>query len=148
MLFRSLVPGWFPARRLPLAMAVLSLSFVFGGALANLLAGWIAYWSGDNWRWVMGGPAILLGLVLIVCWIVLPHGDEAAVAENRGGDGAKPGFSWRRLGELVGIRRFWIVCALSFTLTLLRETFNTWTDRKSTRLNSSHIPLSRMPSSA
>ena len=26
--------------------------------------------------------------------------------------------------------------------------FTQWTDRKSTRLNSSHIPLSRMPSSA
>ena len=29
-----------------------------------------------------------------------------------------------------------------------RVTVDLWTDRKSTRLNSSHIPLSRMPSSA
>ncbi|MCC6235069.1 MAG: hypothetical protein IT580_20665 [Verrucomicrobiales bacterium] len=29
--------------------------------------------------------------------------------------------------ELFRVRRFWVVCGLSFTLTLLRETFNTWT---------------------
>ena len=33
----------------------------------------------------------------------------------------------RQIGELLALRRFWIVCALSFTLTLFRETFNTWT---------------------
>ena len=30
----------------------------------------------------------------------------------------------------------------------LLETDESWSDRKSTRLNSSHIPLARMPSSA
>ena len=30
----------------------------------------------------------------------------------------------------------------------LRSYWDMWSDRKSTRLNSSHIPLSRMPSSA
>ena len=33
-------------------------------------------------------------------------------------------------------------------IPLIQEQLKTWIDRKSTRLNSSHIPLSRMPSSA
>lgn len=131
----KLVPGWFTSRWHAFAMAVLSLSFVFGGVCATLLAGWIAGVSGNDWRWVMGGPSILLGAIVIVCWLILPR--EAAVREpgDASADGSAPhappdgsaGFSFGQVKELLRIRRFWVVCALSFTLTLLRETFNTWT---------------------
>src|SRR5690606_19948776 len=50
----KLVPDWFPTHRLPLAMAVLSLSFVFGGVVSKMFAGQLADWSGDNWRVLMG----------------------------------------------------------------------------------------------
>jgi OPA family glycerol-3-phosphate transporter-like MFS transporter len=127
------VPDWFPVRSLPLAMGVLSLGFVFGGVCATLLAGAIADWSGNDWRWVMGGPATVLAAILVLCWIVLPRdgaqpfeckvqSPESAIAKP-----AQPGFQFRRVADLFTIRRFWIVCALSFMLTLLRETFNTWT---------------------
>lgn len=120
------VPDWFPVRSLPLAMGVLSLGFVFGGVCATLLAGAIADWSGNDWRWVMGGPAMVLAAILVLCWIVLPRGrTQLALAPMRGP--APSGFQFRRIADLLSIRRFWIVCALSFTLTLLRETFNTWT---------------------
>ena len=44
-------------------------------------------------------------------------------------------------------RVFWFNRLLRLTLALLFATL-TWLDRKSTRLNSSHRSLSRMPSSA
>jgi len=120
------VPDWFPIRSLPLAMGVLSLGFVFGGVCATLLAGAIADWSGNDWRWVMGGPATVLTAILVLCWIVLPRGGTQPAGAPM--DKTSPsGFQFRRIADLLTIRRFWIVCALSFTLTLLRETFNTWT---------------------
>jgi MFS transporter, OPA family, glycerol-3-phosphate transporter len=120
------VPDWFPVRSLPLAMGVLSLGFVFGGVGATLLAGAIADWSGNDWRWVMGGPATVLAAILVLCWIVLPRGGTQP-ARGPMDKTAPAGFQFRRIADLLTIRRFWIVCALSFTLTLLRETFNTWT---------------------
>lgn len=120
------VPDWFPIRSLPLAMGVLSLGFVFGGVCATLLAGAIADWSGNDWRWVMGGPATVLAAILVLCWIVLPR-DGTQPAGAPMDKTAPSGFQFRRIADLLTIRRFWIVCALSFTLTLLRETFNTWT---------------------
>jgi len=121
----KLVPGWFSARGLPLAMAWLSLSFVFGGVCAVLLAGQIAAWSGNNWRWVMAGPALVLIVIWIWCWRVLPNG--ATQAQANANRGVTEGFRLNQLPELLRMRQFWVVCALSFALTLLRETFNVWT---------------------
>jgi sugar phosphate permease len=123
------VPDWFPARSMPLAMGVLSLGFVFGGICATLLAGAIAEWSSNNWRWVMSGPSLVLGAILFLCWVVLPRGPKkSGSAESRTVESSRvAGFQFRHVSELLAIRQFWIVCALSFTLTLLRETFNTWT---------------------
>ncbi len=128
----KLVPDWFPARWHAFAMAVLSLGFVFGGACATFLAGWIAGLPGSNWRWVMGGPAAVLVVILILCWAILPKTDASghggARPEKEGERvGPKGGFSLEQVKELFRVRQFWVVCGLSFTLTLLRETFNTWT---------------------
>ncbi len=119
------VPNWFSARSLPLAMGVLSLGFVFGGLCATLLAGAIAEWSGNNWRWVMGGPAIVLAAIFLVCWVVLPRGG-VVVSREQTERPSHEAFQFRQVAELLALRRFWILCALSFTLTLFRETFNTW----------------------
>jgi ACS family hexuronate transporter-like MFS transporter len=124
------VPDWFPRRSMALAMGVLSLSFVFGGVFATLLAGVIAGWSGNNWRWVMGGPSILVLLILVFCWRVLPRASDgvaAVPAPKLGSASGRKIFDRRELAEMAAVRGFWIVCALSFTLTLLRETFNVWT---------------------
>jgi sugar phosphate permease len=123
------VPNWFGGKSMSLAMGVLSLGFVFGGVCATILAGFIADWSGKNWRWVMSGPSIALGAILLVCWAILPR--EPARQQQQDGpgsrDGGAPESFITRFAQLAAIRRFWIVGALSFTLTLLRETFNTWT---------------------
>lgn len=119
------VPEWFPVRSMALAMGILSLSYVFGGLFATILAGLIAKWSGNNWRWVMSGPSIVLVPILVACWLLLPRDGAKRPSTPR----AKPARgAWRRaVWPLITVRRFWIACALSFVLTLLRETFNTWT---------------------
>jgi sugar phosphate permease len=121
----KMVPGWFTRRQLPFAIAWLSLSFVFGGVFATLLAGQIAEWSGNDWRWIMGGPALVLAVILIICAAILPRRQPAAPDVVDAGSGT--GFAFGQIPQLLRLRQFWIVCALSFTLTLLRETFNTWT---------------------
>ncbi len=123
----KLVPDWFAERSRAFAFAVLSLSFVFGGVIATLLAGWIAGASQGNWRWVMGGPAIVLFGILLLCWVILPRTPETPGANGSAISQSKGQFRWIQVQELFSTRQFWVVCALSFTLTLLRETFNTWT---------------------
>lgn len=117
----KLVPQWFAPARLPLAMGWLSLSFVFGGVLAILLAGQIAAWSGNDWRMVMGIPSIVLVSIAILLWWILPRAETCSVSAQ-----GTP-LSWRAILNLFSLRQFGVVAALSFTLTMLRETFNTWT---------------------
>ena len=119
----KMVPDWFPARHMALAMAFLSLSFVFGGVCSLLLAGQVATFSGNNWRAVMGVPSVVLLVIIGICWVVLA-GEKKIVSLN---EGPKPAWRFGRIWEVVRIPQFWIVCALSFMLTITRETFNVWT---------------------
>lgn len=118
----KLTGEWFDAKRLPFALALLSLSFVVGGACATLFAGFVAEASGNNWRMVMAAPSAVLLLFLILCWAILPKSAPKATEEKR-----KSGGGRQRLRYLLVTPELWIICALSFVLTLLREAFNTWT---------------------
>ncbi len=120
----KLVPDWFGTKTLPLAMACLSLSFVFGGVCATLFAGQVAAWTSNQWRMVMGVPSAVVIVLLLLNWIILPR---HVTAETGLANGTSSGFRAGQILALLRIRQFWVVCALSFTLTLLRETFNTWT---------------------
>ncbi len=120
----KLVPEWFGSRALPFAMACLSLSFVFGGVCATLFAGQVAAWTSNNWRLVMGIPSGVVILLLLLNWIILPRPDAISCKREKS---SAPCFNFAQFRELLKIRQFWVVCALSFTLTLLRETFNVWT---------------------
>lgn len=117
------VPDWFPTRHMALAMAFLSLSFVFGGVCALLLAGQVAAISNNNWRVVMGFPGLVLLVIMGICWWVLSRGQKNISTT------VQPTTKWHfsRLLELAKIPQFWMVCCLSFTLTITRETFNVWT---------------------
>jgi MFS transporter, OPA family, glycerol-3-phosphate transporter len=119
----KLVPDWFPSRRMALAMAFLSLSFVFGGVCALLLGGEVAALSHNSWRAVMGFPSVVLVVIMGMCWVVLSKGKKQSAAAPS--DKTKWKFS--RILELAKIPQFWIVCGLSFVLTITRETFNVWT---------------------
>jgi sugar phosphate permease len=118
-------PRWFPRRHWSLALAFLSLSFVFGGVVSLLLAGKIAEWSGDNWRMVMGLPSLVLLALLVIMWRILPS-DGSAVAAGRNTSGAN-GFDFRYMLRLIRLPQLWVVCGMAFALYIMRETFNDWT---------------------
>jgi sugar phosphate permease len=75
------VPDWFPRSLLARAISVLCLSYVLGGACAVWVAGRIAALSGNNWRAVMALPAVLLGIVGILCWVTLPKPTSQTTAD-------------------------------------------------------------------
>jgi sugar phosphate permease len=120
----KLVPTWFQARRTGTVTAILSLSYVLGGIAATLLARAILE-RGGGWRAIMGLPSAALLAIAIVCALVVRAGPlvqetRAAAAER---SSATPAAAVR---ALLVRPQFLLVCALSFTLTLMRETFNTW----------------------
>lgn len=119
----KMVPDWFPARHMALAMAFLSLSFVFGGVSSVLLAGQVAAMTGNSWRAVMGVPALVLLAIIGICWTILSREKKLPAASTS----KKSEWRFGRILELAKIRQFWIVCGLSFILTITRETFNVWT---------------------
>ncbi|HUC84022.1 MAG TPA: MFS transporter, partial [Candidatus Acidoferrales bacterium] len=88
-----------------------------------LLAGQVAAFSANNWRAVMGVPSLVLLAIIALCWLVLTRGN------NLSADSSRPRTVWthRRILELLRIPQFWMLCCLSFTLTITRETFNVWT---------------------
>jgi sugar phosphate permease len=118
-------PQWFPHRHWALAMAFLSLSFVFGGVVALLLAGRIAAWSGDNWRMVMGLPSIALGTLLLIMWRILPKDKKGAGAGQNAA--ASNGFNFAYMLRLLKLPQLWVLCGMAFALYIMRETFNDWT---------------------
>ena len=120
----KLVPDWFSPRDLAFASAILSLGFVFGGVCATLLAGQIAAWTSNNWRIIMAAPSAVLLAIVVFSWFILPRTVRPTVAKD---SPVKRGFDWQQFVLLLKIRQYWIVCGLSFALTLMRETFNTWT---------------------
>ena len=122
----KIVPEWFPKAKLPLAIGILSLSFVFGGALAVSFAGLIAEYTNDNWRLILGIAAVILAVLTALTALTLTRsGGMKSTSSND--DPASPGFHWRQIPELFSYRQLHVICALSFTLTFLRETFNFWT---------------------
>ncbi len=119
----KLTPQWFPRRRMALAVAVLSLGFVFGGVCALVLAGHIAAWSHGNWRAVMGFPSLILLAILVLCWRILPN-DRALMKSN---GTSNRSFDFAYVGRLLKLPQLWVVCAIAFSLYIMRETFNDWT---------------------
>ena len=119
----KLVPDWFPARSMAVAMGVLSLSFVLGGVLASMLAGVIVK-QFHTWQVVMGLPSIVLLVFVGISALILPKRSASKAKEQKAGE-AKT--AWKSYFRLFANGQFLVVCALSFTLTLMRETFNTWT---------------------
>lgn len=118
----KLTPDWFRGKELPFALAVLSLSFVIGGAVATVFAGMVAEWSGNNWRAIMAVPSIAPILCVVLGIFLLPKRKKTTENQSTEKEAAKS-----RIASLFRSPVFWTVCSMSFTLTLLRETFNTWT---------------------
>ncbi len=124
---------WFPRSLYGRAMAVLAQSYLFGDVVARLLLGQLVE-LGLSWRQVYFAAAAVLVLASILAMVVLEERPEDAgqpplavedtgtgVFEEDDGHGL-----WFHLGPFLKSGAFWLVCAMSFGLTLVRETLNLW----------------------
>jgi MFS transporter, OPA family, glycerol-3-phosphate transporter len=128
----KLMPTWFRPARMATAIAILSLSYVFGGAAATLLATAVARLGGD-WRAVMGVPSVVLLVLTVLCLLLVRRGPlnpepapRTAEEAARSPEPVDTVSRWSAVASLLVSPQFLLVCALSFTLTLMRESFNTW----------------------
>lgn len=119
----KLVPSWFGVTRSATVFAVMSLSYVLGGVAAVLFARQVVA-GGGGWRAVMGIPAIALVVIIILTSYFVRSGD---VRELPAGDGAPVKTSrWLDMKALLKQPRFLLACAVSFDVTLMRESLNVW----------------------
>jgi sugar phosphate permease len=128
----KIIGRWFPPSSYGSAMAAVSLSYLFGDALARSFLGSLIE-LGLGWRGLFAASAGVLALIGLACAFLLRESPDAVDGEDGGGpteplvpsneDETGEGV----LGRLLGRPAFWIVCFLSLGVTLLRETFNTWT---------------------
>ncbi|HEX8806850.1 MAG TPA: MFS transporter [Candidatus Aquilonibacter sp.] len=127
---------WFPYAAYGSVMAILSLSFLVGdtvtrGGMGALIA------IGFGWRGLFLIGAGALAILLVANAFVLKESSVDAgfspppvnplnVYGERGAEN-RPADVRALLRPLLSSAAFWLVCALSFGTTLLRETFGTWT---------------------
>ncbi len=132
----KLVSRWFPASSYGTAMGVMSLSFLWGDSAVRYAIG-LLFKAGFDWRGVFFLAAGTLAALWVLSFSALrespgevgeaePSTNPGNVFGEDGSDPTPPGLG-ALLGPLVRSPVFWIVCGLSFGLTMLRETFNTWT---------------------
>lgn len=119
----KLVPSWYSPARIGTVTAVLSLSYVFGGIAANIVGQQVVARGGD-WHAIFWVPALALCGITIGCALLVRSGP---LTQSRS---TKTARSWAAIrADIWGLLRrpqFLLVCAMSFTLTLMRESFNTW----------------------
>jgi sugar phosphate permease len=128
---------WFSYSTYGSVMAVVSLSFLFGDAacrwmMSELLA------HGVGWRGVFYFSAGALAVLLVTNALLLREAPEErglpapevnprnVYADEEPARGAQAAVGVI-LRPLLTSFAFWLVCTLSFGMTLLRETFNLWT---------------------
>src|SRR5262245_38008559 len=135
----ALVKGpahWFGPERYGRVMAVLSLSFLFGDAVGRFFLGRLMS-NGLGWRGIFFASSATLGVIAAGSWLLLrnspadvglpvPPVSEANVFGSSGTDSAPTGIR-DLLAPFLRSSSFWAICAVSFGLTLIRETFNAWT---------------------
>ena len=127
---------WFSFSAYGTVMAIVSLSFLFGDAVARWFMGTLLA-EGFGWREVFFVVAGVLFAIFLASALLLRESprawgaaEPAANPENlfgRDGEHATPAGLRALLAPFLASRVFWTVCALSLGLTLLRESFNTWT---------------------
>jgi len=126
---------WFAFSSYGTAMGIVSLSFLFGDALARTFMSRLLV-AGFTWREVFFVVATVLFGVFVLNAVLLRespadfglHEPESNPGNlfGKNDSAAHPGFA-ALLGPFLRSRAFWYVCLLSLGFTLLRETFNTWT---------------------
>jgi OPA family glycerol-3-phosphate transporter-like MFS transporter len=126
---------WFAYSSHGVAMGIISLSFLWGDSINRFALGTLIS-MGLGWRGVFAVSAGVMALLLVVCLVWLKESpsdvglpDVPANPHNvfgAAGDDPRPPGLAALLGPFLRSPIFWVVCALSFGLTLVREAFNTW----------------------
>lgn len=117
-------------------MGILSLSFLFGDAASREFLAWLIA-EGLGWRGIFGVAAVTLFLLFFINLVLLketplaigepePPANPLALIVEREEQRSCPDLS-SILKPLFLDVGFWLVCILSFSFTLVRETFNLWT---------------------
>lgn len=126
---------WYPASRYGTVMSLLSLSFLFGDAAGRYLLGGLLA-DGATWRVVFlvsAGVLFAIGVAVAVPLrnspvdVGLPEplvNDRNLFGER--GRGSAPASVRELLAPYLASPSFWLVCALSFGMTLIREALNLW----------------------
>jgi sugar phosphate permease len=83
----KLMASWFPPGRFATALALVSLSYVFGGMIAVFVAQQIVA-GGGGWRAVMSLPAVPLLLLLVACAFIIRAGPLTVTPAAEAGGGA------------------------------------------------------------
>lgn len=132
----KITSNWFSYRRYGRIMGILSLSFLFGDALARLFLGTLIE-QGVGWRGVFFAAALTLAIIAVVDYFTLKDSSvdvglpEAEVNPlnlyGSDGDATRPPGVWPLLKPFVASSAFWLVAFMSLGLTLIRESFNFWT---------------------
>ena len=132
----KIVSRWFAFSSYGRAMGILSLSYLWGDWAGRNGMGYL-FELGFGWRGVyVIGAGVLSALFLLTLTLLRESPGELGLAEPEttpsnlfGEDGSDPTPPSLRelLMPLFRSPVFWLVCGLSFGLTLVRETFNTWT---------------------
>lgn len=127
---------WSSYRTYGTVMGILSLSFLFGDAASRAFLAWLIT-EGLGWRGIFGVAAATLLLLFFVNLALLretpsaigesePPANPLAIVVEQEDQRSRPQM-WSILKPLFLDVGFWLVCILSFTFTLVRETFNLWT---------------------
>lgn len=126
---------WFPAARHGSIFGMLTLSYLFGDAIARLGLGMLLH-LGLGWRGLFFVAAGVLATIAVASTFTLraspadvgapePDANPENVYGSRG-NAPQPADLVDLLWPLVSSFSFWLVCVISFGLTVVRETFNTW----------------------
>jgi OPA family glycerol-3-phosphate transporter-like MFS transporter len=127
---------WFSYSAYGTVMGLISLSYLFGDAVAREFMARLID-AGMGWRGVFLAAACTMAVLLLANLLLLRESPERLgfrePPANPGnlfgvrGEIAKPESLGSLLGAFARSPAFWIVCALSLGVTILRETFNLWT---------------------
>lgn len=128
--------GWFPIERHGTVMGILALSYLFGDVVARLYLGKLIDF-GFGWRNVFFVSAATLAVITIGNFLLLKSspkdiGEEEPDANPQNvfgekGNEARPEGIYELILPFFSSGAFWLVCVMSFGLTVIRETFNFWT---------------------
>jgi OPA family glycerol-3-phosphate transporter-like MFS transporter len=122
--------GWWSGPRAATAMGVLCMSYLLGDAAARVVLGGLIE-VGLGWRGVFLASSAILAALTAVAFFTLREAPEQPRSPDPDCKERSNPESRVAFGALLMFFAtqpvFWLVCAINLGLTLIRETFNSWT---------------------